>query len=245
MNFLVNRRTVDSIPNLAQHRGLLAPALVLGVFAATSVSTCALSGQATQARIERALNVAGLLEQRSPGTRTGAELTKHAREAAAAFRSQARRGETEELRARALGKEFPPEAVSDVTEELGLGSPEQLLALAGPGDVKDFVAPPPAIASRGGRDSYRTLVAFGRDGAPGKPSGLGAGGGGDDVVHDGDNSEHVGESVSTQPTIGIPPAVPEPATWATMLVGMGLCGFALRRRNRLAIQGAGKRCARA
>jgi len=212
------------------------------VLAAALISTYALSGQDAEAGIERALNVAGLLEQRSPGTRTDAELTKHAREAAAASRLPARRGEPEELLERALGKEFPPEAVSDVTEELGLASPEQLLALAGPGELKDFVAPPPAIAGRGGRGSYPTLIAFGGGGAPGKPSGHDAGGGGDD---EGDDGERVDEPVSAQPTIDIPPAVPEPATWATMLVGMGLCGFALRRRNRLAIQGAGKRCARA
>ena len=32
-----------------------------------------------------------------------------------------------------------------------------------------------------------------------------------------------------------PPAVPEPATWAMMLVGMGAIGFAARRRRNVSV----------
>lgn len=195
--------------------------------------------QGAQDGIERALNLVGMLEQRSPGERTGAELTKHAQ--AAAPRSRRRPG-GEDVE-RALGKDFPPEAISEVTEDLGLASPEQLLALADPGGVKDFV-PAPAAANRGG-GSFPTLVAFGGGGgSPSKPGGGGGNGGGGEQTPSGETGETGNPPPAPPPPdIEIPPAVPEPGTWAMMLVGMGLCGFGLRRRARRDVHDAGRLCA--
>jgi len=178
------------------------------------------AGAADEVSHERML---GLLEQRSPGARSGAELTKikHKRTAAAA--------DPTELIEHALGKEFPPDAVADVTEGLGLGSPEQLLALAEPGRVKDFVPP----ASNGGGGSGGTVPGF-IGGGGGGHGGGGGGRGGDDV-----DTGKTGEVTTTQ----FSAAVPEPGTWATMLVGMGLCGFGLRRRKRRPDGDTEQRCA--
>jgi hypothetical protein len=198
------------------------------VLGAASVAGFIAGDRTAQAGLEQTLNVLGMLEQRSPGARTGAELTKHRR--------------SENPFEHALGPAFPPEAVSDVTEGLGMPSPEQLLAADEPDTLSDLVITPTAGAG-GSSGSFPTFVAFGGGGG-GRGNdfrgggndfgGGGSGGGGGDTP--------TGELVVTTQSL-VPPAVPEPGTWATMLVGMGLCGFALRRRKRHAVRSAGQACA--
>jgi PEP-CTERM motif len=43
------------------------------------------------------------------------------------------------------------------------------------------------------------------------------------------------KQVRIEPTTSVPPVVPEPATWAMMLLGIGAVGFTLRRRRRTGI----------
>lgn len=119
---------------------------------------------------------------------------------------------------RALGKIFdtpPEEAVNDLSE-----NPLGPLALGGPGS--DALIPLADIASPGGRPGgsgfpggISTVVPPGTSGTPGNPT------------------DPAGPTDTTNPVDPTPPvaAVPEPATWALMLLGFGLCGAALRRRH--------------
>ena len=149
--YLANDRNVGRHINLTHERWFLAAGLALGVVGAVSVAGFVARDRTAQAGLEQTLNVLGLLEQRSPGARSGAELTKHRRALAG----------PEELFEHALGPSFPPEAVSDVTEGLGLPSPEQLLAE--PDSASDFVIAPTAGSGRSG-GSFPTFAAFGGGG---------------------------------------------------------------------------------
>ena len=62
----------------------------------------------------------------------------------------------------------------------------------------------------------------GGGGGGGSPGNGGSGPGG--------GSPGTGGPGSTPP-VDVTPAVPEPGTWALMLLGMGLCGFTMRRRR--------------
>src|SRR6187549_1307769 len=131
--YAANGGSVGRYINLTLFKSLLAPGLALGLLAAGSLAAFVARDQTAQAGLAQTLNVVGLLEQRSPGGRNGAELTKHERQRAAGLSGP--NAPFEHARA----PEFPREAVSEVTEGLGVPSPEQLLALAEPGKVKDFV----------------------------------------------------------------------------------------------------------
>jgi hypothetical protein len=186
--------------------GLIALALGSGA------AVVAVSGTGPAA-IERGLDVLSLLQQRSPGARVSAELIKIKR----ALPSLADR------EARALAPELAPADVDETIGRLGLDTPEQLLA---PPPFEPFATAP------GGSALPPTLLAPPFVGGGGGFIGGGGGGGGGGSGGGGGGSPT--PTVQTPPELPPPPqsAVPEPGTWATMIVGMALCGFGLRRRRK-------------
>lgn len=164
---------------------------------------------------------------RSPGDRGETDLIKTKNKRAKGkpggnLLSKAPRAEAGEPEERALGKIFdtpPEEAIQSLT-----GVPIGPLALGEipPGSFGD-------LATGGG----------GPNGSPGFP------GGGSVIVPPGTSVGPGNPPTPTEPTTPTIPtnpvgAVPEPGTWALMLLGFGLCGAAMRRRrpSRLGTSGA-------
>ena len=158
-----------------------------------------------QAAVSSANSLSDLLNRRSPGQRTAAQLTKtkHSRAAAKHFtaappdRSPAApaitgKGDFGEISELVLG---PPEVdIAPPITDIALNAPElpAIIGGSGPGVVES----PPA----GG-------------------GAVGGGGGGGPVSFP-----------ASEPHNPIPvTALPEPGTWATMLLGFGLLGWRLRR----------------
>ena len=153
-----------------------------------------------EAAVAKAQSLVDLLEQRSPGERTEAQLTKTKRKHAALAKTRP-----------PVRKPVAPPVASPLTPmEVELASivlPQPELIPAPVGQVA--IAPPPtlgAIVSPPGGGSIVT------------PPG---GGGGPPANNP---PPQPGE-----PVIVTPP-VPEPATWAMMLLGFGLIGWRVRRR---------------
>ena len=184
-------------------------ALAMLVLALMSVTIPALSGDggSLMAQTSDALD---RYFGRSPGERSETDILKGKASKGPSLteRLLGRRanggGEPEQ---RALGKIF------DTTPEASLG---ELADVPGP---IDLAAPPSSeilpLGSVGG--------APGGVGGPGTPGGIG-------VI--------LPPATSTTPGAAPPPdvdtpvaAVPEPATWAMMLIGFGLCAAAMRRRR--------------
>lgn len=142
-----------------------------------------------------------ILAERSPGERTTAELTKLKKRRLAATAAKPRE--------RALGKIFTP-TPSALFKAL---TPTTELALA---PVADFV---PTSLAPTGIPGFLTPAAEGPPAVVSTgPGGGGGGGGGTTTTPPGD-----------VPTV--PSAVPEPGTWATMLLGFAMLGFAFRSRR--------------
>jgi hypothetical protein len=194
---------------------------VAGLIALSTGQTRDLSLSGSSPR-ELINGIAGLLDARSPGSRTKAELTKSKQSDRALYApAESVGGETE----RVLGKTFPPD-----TDDLPLGTPEELLSQhnpenqifevpAGTGDVWELAqtSPDGAIPTSGGSNGGGWIIG-------GSSGGGGPGGGG----------------VGGQPPVppGPVPSVPEPSTWAMMLLGAAMCGASMRRRNRIRLQTA-------
>ena len=161
-------------------------------------------------------SVIRLLEGRSPGERGSAALTK--------LKQKVSKNRTEELHERVLGKVFPPVPQTIVPPEDLLANPPLLgsaefeyppITSAGTGE--DIRVPPGAALY------YGPPVGGGsggnNDGDIGGSTGGGGGGGGGSG----------GGPVITPVVPGVPSAVPEPETWALMLLGAALSAAALRR----------------
>src|SRR4051794_4322705 len=158
---------------------------------------------------DQARDLADLLGQRSPGTRTQAELTKHAR-IAAKTRAQPKPAPHEPTgdapkTAELVDLLSPPLApVAVVAERLAppfSPPPPAAVAVGGEGPPPPF-APPPTLNAIVG--STPVITSF-------SPPGGGGGGG---PAH----------FPTTEPRDELPPtsAVPEPGTWAMMLFGFGV-----------------------
>lgn len=172
-----------------------------------------ISGTAWSAGLERAAGALALLDQRSPGERINGKLIKTKRRAAS----------PEQVVERALGKVFPPERVLPASED----------ALPSPADVLDSLVArgPPELAS-GDPKGPLTNGALAAFVPPTAVRGGGGSGGGGVAGPTGPGGGDPGTpGVPGTPTPHIPPAVPEPGTWATMILGMGLCAWSLRRRT--------------
>jgi hypothetical protein len=155
------------------------------------------------AAVRQAQDLAELLSQRSPGTRTAAELTKtkHARTAA--------RLRTVPKVAAPTGHAPPPTADTPAELTSVLQSPLVPVGLLAPGGPSP-ITPPPSLGA-----------IFAAN--PGTPGFTPPGGGGGRVSFP-----------TTQPRVEVPAlsAVPEPGTWAMMLMGFALIGWRVRRYRR-------------
>jgi uncharacterized membrane protein YgcG len=165
--------------------------------------------------------IANLLNARSPGDRTKAELTKSKQSNRAPYDPAE---SVDEERERVLGKTFPPD-----TDDLPLDTPEELLSQSNPGN-QIFEVP-------ASTDDVWQLAETSLDGALPTSGGSNGGswiiGGGS-----GGGGSGGGGGVGGQPPIppGPVPSVPEPSTWAMMLLGAAMCGASMRRRNRIRLQ---------
>jgi len=167
------------------------------------------------AAVTQAKSLSDLLDGRSPGERTAAQLTKtkHKRSSASALFSRIAppdRGET-----------APPAAGGG--EDLNEAS--QLLAGAPP----IAVAPPIAEVAFNPPTLAAIIGGSGPGNASAPPSGGGAPPSGGGPPANGGGPVSFPTSEPREPLTPVS-AVPEPGTWATMLLGFGLLGWRLRRR---------------
>ena len=178
-----------------RRRQLMAGAGALALALSAAVGVAGLTGtDLADAAATRARSIMDLIDQRSPGARTTAELTKtKARHAVLPEREAA----APENLAHILA---PVPAILPV--DLGPPAIPELTLLSAPLPPV-FFAPPP-----GGGGGVTACCGGGGGG--------GSGGGGTD---------------SPPEVPHVPPAVPEPGTWMTMLLGFGLMGWLLRRQR--------------
>jgi hypothetical protein len=173
---------------------------VLGLPIAWSMAEPA--GAVVEAAVSKVQNLADLLGQRSPGTRTEGQLTKikHARIASKVPAPRTPVAPTGH-------KDAPNVPTAAALVDLLL-PPIVPVEIASDGSQPPF-APPPTLG---------TLLAS----APGGPAFTPPGDGGGTVTFP-----------SSEPREELPPtsAVPEPGTWATMLLGFGLIAWRVRRRR--------------
>lgn len=124
---------------------------------------------------------------------------------------------------RALGKMFEPEVEPVVIGDGPLASPDALLTNPQIASLGDFGLP---------AEGTSFDVPPGLIGLPQFIGGGGAGGGGPGSGGSGPGGGSPGGGGTVSPpTVEVPSAVPEPGTWAMLLLGMGLCGFTMRRRR--------------
>lgn len=160
-----------------------------------------------------AKSLAALLDQRSPGERTQAELTKDKQRNAA------------QPRQRALGKvrpALPTPFVQALTTPVPPVVPEAVpvasLNPLVPSIVPAAILPPPPVFIGGG--------------GPGGGGGFPGGGGG---------PPGGGSPPNVPPGVEVPPVVspvPEPATWLTMILGFYILARALRKQRPAKARGA-------
>jgi hypothetical protein len=192
-------------------------ALLLGGALSFSLSGLT-AADAVYASVQKAKSLADLLAQRSPGERTEAQLTKHKRAGALArHRIPAPKLGTPPS-AMELAKILLPPAVGAPVPAANPASvlqtpPVTLAQIVGPGGAI-FVSPPGGGTPGGG-------ITPGGETPPGggtPPGGETPPGGNPPIV--------------TPPTSPeLVPAVPEPGTWAMMLMGFGFIGWRVRREQ--------------
>jgi hypothetical protein len=188
-------------------RKVLLGAVLLLSAAGTGVAL--ISPQTAEAVGNRAKAVADLLAERSPGQRSVAELTKTAKSA-----NESRDTPPAPATEHALGKVFPPQS-----------GPLQ------PGGLSPFVAP-----MEGPLSTPPLSLAFGPPGVGGEgpPMASFAPPGGGGVLLPPGGPITSAPPTNSPPTVLPPevPAVPEPSTWAILIVGLAMCAGALRRSRR-------------
>ena len=202
---------------LALAAGACIAAAVPLSFSLLGVSANDLAGAA----VTQAASLSDLLNGRSPGARTAAQLTK----------TKHKRAPASELFSRIAPPDHagaPPPAVGGGE----LNEASQLLAGAPPIDV----APPSAELAFNPPTLAAIIGGSGPGNASAPPSmGGGSGPGGGSPPAGAAPPASGGGPVSfptSEPREPLTPvsAVPEPGTWATMLLGFGLLGWRLRRR---------------
>jgi hypothetical protein len=181
-----------------QRRITVAVGLAVALAGAGTLSVTGVTGSdLAQAAVSQAKSLADLLNARSPGERTEAQLTKtkHARPLAkprmrSAQHRQAPKEQTVEIAELLISKPLP----------VGLERPLPLT----------LVSPPPSLA----------MVV------------TGGGGGGGVLPPTGGGGPVTFPTTQPREVITAPSAVPEPGTWATMLLGFGIIAWQVRRRAR-------------
>jgi len=161
--------------------------------------------------LDSAKSFLALISDRSPGDRTKAELTKTKKKAAATS--------TGAPRQRALAKVAKPELPKDFVNALTPPPPtiEDVPAIAPIASIGPTLLTPPPVGGGGG-----VVI---------PPQAPPPGGGGTPTPNGPDTPpDHPPDHPPPPP----PPSVPEPGTWATMLIGFGLTGIMIRRRRRTA-----------
>lgn len=161
------------------------------------------------AAVSQVQNLAELLDQRSPGARTEAQLTKTKRERALAKQRKA-------SRPLAHQPVLPPMAVKE-------SLPGLLDLLAGPSPVvtADAVSPYSQMAIISPPSLATIVTPPPGSGTPPPGSGTPPPGGGGGVIVPPDQPPQI---VTTSP-------LPEPGTWAMMLLGFALVGWRARRQR--------------
>jgi hypothetical protein len=184
-----------------QRRVTLAVGLAVALAGVGTLSVTGVTGSdLAQAAVTQAKSLADLLNARSPGERTQAQLTKTKR-AKPLARPRMRPAQHAQA-----PKEQMVEFASLLTSTplaVGLERPLPLTA----------VSPPPSLA----------MVVTG---------GGGGGGGGGVLPPTGGDGPVTFPTPQPREVITAPSAVPEPGTWATMLLGFGFIAWQVRRRPR-------------
>lgn len=193
------------------------------------------SGEDDGSIFDRASNALNSFIGRSPGERNEAALV--AGKGKGKGRRAPREGLTRQPRERALGKVFDTPAAQDrvipgedTAVDDALIPPEALLSqapAAAPIGSTPLASGPisgPPVTGGGGGGFFPGIGGGGGGGSPGGPGGPGGNPGGNPPPAGGGGG-------GTPPPV---PAVPEPATWATLLLGMAATGAMMRRRPRIA-----------
>ena len=200
----------------AKRRGIyLGSAGAFAIVLAAPLSVAAFMGmESSIPGFDSAKSFLAMMTDRSPGGRSKGELTK------------LKQTKVAEPRERALGKITKPEPPKEFAEAIAppapkLAEPTQFApAIANLGQL--LVPPPPG--GGGG------IIVPPQAPPPG-------GGGGTPPPQEPPPENPPPEHPPEHPT---PPVVPEPATWASMLLGFGITGLMIRRRRRTftaAVQG--------
>jgi hypothetical protein len=209
------QRSRDARSRRRRRRALvIAASALVGLPVALSLSLVAFpDNEVVQAAATRAQSLVDLISQRSPGARTQGELTKTKR-----LRSHRAVAEAPALPGRhpfivpPIGR--PPELA-----EL-LASPPAVAGLSiGPLALLEGGPPPSLIGTIGGPPP--SLI--GTIGAPPASGPVSPPGGSDTPV--------TNPAFPPEPLGPSPSAVPEPGTWAMMIVGFGFIGWRLRSKK--------------
>ena len=196
---------------------LVAVVLAIAVVLVTATKLISADQRGARGPLE---SIVRLLEARSPGERSGATLNKLTK----SKKNQPKEG-GDELHERVLGKVFPSPPPSVVP-------PDDLLITPPPlGSLDTGLGPNPAggifedILTPGGPLVYDAPPAGSGSNNGGGFGGSSGGGGG--------GSSGGGPIDGSNPplTPNVPSAVPEPQSWALMLIGALLAARALRRGN--------------
>jgi hypothetical protein len=194
------KSTFRSLPS---RRRLALIAFAIAAPVALGSGAVLMNPQIRASAVAQAEDVLGLLQDRSPGERSFAILTKKVPRAP---------GRVVEFPPpdveRGLGKVFPPEPDNPGLEFL---TPPEFALLEGPPGEPELSVP---ITPQGN-------LAVPPGGGAFAPPGIFLPPGGSFV-----SEPPGGDSPLTPPT----PAVPEPSTWALLLIGFGLCGAAMRAK---------------
>ena len=191
------------------------------VFAAPLSVASYLGVESSIPGVTSAKSFLAMMAERSPGDRTKAELTRNKQRAAAP-------------KQRALGKITPPAPPKEFVDAIAPPPPKVTdiapLAMAPPTTLGPLLIGP---SMPGGIVIPPSAPTPGGTGGPVSPPG--------DEPPVQPPPEEPTEPVvpvvpvePVEPTPTSPPVVPEPGTWATMLVGFGLTGLVMRRRRRKA-----------
>jgi hypothetical protein len=193
------------------------------------------AGDAVEAAVSNANTFAQLLSQRSPGSRTSAELTKTKRAQRALPKVRVAAPVTNKVEplvpaavelAQVL---LPPPVPGELTPPVAMidaGSPPTLGGIVGP--------PGSSFPSPGG--GVNLTPPGGTPPPPGGDATTVPPGGSDDTPGETVNPPTANPPVSfpkdePRETLPVTP-LPEPGTWATMLLGFGLIGWQLRRQSK-------------